>query len=163
MAWLHAPEMCWGQLRRGSWRVRGRPRKEGVHPTLGAGLLAGSVLPMGWGRELTRHRMSFLVAGQCVHGSRHQGRGTDGLDATILCCCWEEDDHWFGSLTVVVRKGEKASLQGTGGLSLEECAGVRLGSYLNGFVGWHLAHVALWDSSITLQFQRPPSAVLPWC
>lgn len=162
MAWLHAPEMCWGQLRRGSWRVRGRPRKEGVHPTLGAGLLAVSVLPTGWGRELTRHRMSFLVAGQCVHGSGHQGQGTDGLDATILCCCWEEDNHWFGSLTVVVRKGEKASLQGTGGLSLEECAGLDLG----------LISMALWDgtwltwlsvSSITLLFQRPPSAVLPWC
>lgn len=59
----------------GSRRVRGRPRKEGVPPALGAGLLAGSVLPTGWGQELTRHRMSFLVAGQCVHGPGHQGGG----------------------------------------------------------------------------------------
>lgn len=107
--------------------------------------------------------MSFLVAGQCVHGSRHEGGGTDGLDATILCCCWEGDNRWFGSLTVVDRKREKASLRGTGGLSLEECAGVRVGSYLNGFVGRHLGHMALWDSSITPLFQRAPSAVLPWC
>jgi len=53
----------------GSRRVRAGPRKERVHPTLGAGLLAGSVLPTGWGQELARHSMSFPVAGQHVHVS----------------------------------------------------------------------------------------------
>lgn len=38
---------CAGDSSGGSLRVGGRPRKEGVHPTLGAGLLTGSVLPMG--------------------------------------------------------------------------------------------------------------------
>lgn len=56
------------------------------------------------------------VGGQCATDA-----GMDGLGVTTLCCCWERDKHWFGC-TVVVRKGEKASLQGTGGLSLEECA-----------------------------------------
>lgn len=78
------------------------------------------------------------------------------MDATILCCCWEGDNNCFGSLTVVAEKGEKASLQGTGRLSLEESAGGRVGSYLNGFVRCHLAHMVLWDSSITLLFQRAP-------
>lgn len=129
-----------GAAQWGSQRVREKPRKDGVHPTLGTGLLTGSGLSTSWGRELTRHRMSFLIAGQCVHGCRHQGGRTNGLNATISCCCWEGDNHWFGSLTVVAGKREKASLQGTGGLSLEECAGVTAGSYLSGFVGWHLAH-----------------------
>lgn len=61
--------------------------------------------------------------------------GTDGLDVTTLCCCWERDKHWFGC-TVVVRKGEKASLQGTVGFSLEECS-VRLS----------LTSVVLWDDT----------------
>lgn len=47
--------------------------------------------------------------------------GTDGLDVTALCCRWERDKLWFGC-TGVVREGGKASLQGTGGLSLEQCA-----------------------------------------
>lgn len=89
----------------GSSGDRGRPKEEGVHPS---------------------------VQQDCAIPRNHQAQdvppcrrtlcpGTDGLDVPTLCCCWERDKHWFGC-TVVVRKGEKASLQGTGGLSLQECA-----------------------------------------
>lgn len=40
---------------------------------------------------------------------------------------------------------------------MEELAGIRVGSYLSSFVGWHQAHMALWDSSVNLLFQRVPS------
>lgn len=60
--------------------------------------------------------MSFPEAGQCARGSRDRWLGCHHFVLLL-----EGDKHCFGS-TVVVRKGGKASVQGTGGLSLEQCA-----------------------------------------
>lgn len=89
------------------------------------------------------------------------GIAIPGLDVITLCCCWERDKHCSGP-TVVVRKGEEACLQGTGGLSLEEGAvlvwvlpqlpcGMAPGS--QGSKGQQ-CHPAL---------PKSPSAVFPWC
>lgn len=87
--------------------------------------------------------------------------GTDGLGVTTLCCCWEGDKHWFGS-TVVVRREKKPLSKALESFPWKNVQ-VLDWSYLSCFVGWHLALMALWDSSVTLLFQRAPSAALPRC
>lgn len=103
MAGLHEPKTHWGQL----WGAEGGPRKRGCTPL--------------WQQDRATPRNH--QAQDVPPCRRTVCPWTDGLDGPTLCCCWERDKHWFGC-TVVVRKGEKASLQGTGGLSLQEGAGL---------------------------------------
>lgn len=126
MAWLREPKTCWGSS-------GGQPEGQREAKGRGGASHCGSrtVLPTGWGQGSIRHRMSLLAAGQCAHGARDRWLGCHhfvlllGRGQTLV---WV---HCGG------QKGEKASLQGTGGLSLEECAGVRLG----------LTSAALWDGT----------------
>lgn len=81
----------------GSQRGRGRPKEEGVHPTVAAGLC----YPRAEGKEASG------IGCPCLQQhSVPMEPGTDGLGVTTLCCCWEGRKHWFGS-TVVVRREKK--------------------------------------------------------